>query len=95
MNRSVSTGSCPSSPTITSRRIFAWGGRPPRSRRQSRRNGQNRSDASAASVVVKRTRNDETSAKPGAWADVGIRRRWCGKEQDQHERAERTDTCHW
>ena len=49
---------------MTSRLMLARGGVPPRRRRHSMRNGQNSRDAIAATVVVKSTRNDESSAKP-------------------------------
>ena len=63
INRSVSPGSCPSRPTMTTRRILACG-RFLRSRRQSRRNGQNSRRRQTTTIVVKRTRKEESRAKP-------------------------------
>ena len=64
MNRSVSIGSWPSRPTTISRVIDARGGFTPVIARQSILKGQMSSDAIAIRIVVKRTRNEESSAKP-------------------------------
>ena len=62
---SVSFGSWPSSPTTISRLIDAR--RPllaAQSRARAARNGQISSEAMATTIVVKRTRNEDSSAKP-------------------------------
>src|SRR5262249_60223300 len=51
-------------PTTISRLIAARGGRRPVIARNRARNGQTRIDAIAIRIVVKTTRNDESTAKP-------------------------------
>jgi hypothetical protein len=64
MNFSVSFGSCPSKPTMITRRIQGFARERWRKRRQAMRNGQMRRERRAMMMVVKTTRNDDRSANP-------------------------------
>ena len=64
MKRSVSFGSWPSKPTMTTRRASGVPSRRRRSSRSTARNGQSSSERRAATKVTNATRNDDRSANP-------------------------------
>ena len=65
MNRSVSSGSCPSRPsTITRLTPPATGARPPEIHRTARRKGHVASVSTPSTIVQSRMNSEETKANP-------------------------------